>query len=488
MNGTERRKSRVFELMEQYYESPSKMEVIAGSGTAADKIGRKNLRELKNEQKIVGKEIASLRKTKNQCLFDTFSVLTHKYTAGPLLEDALLKSVAGLENHWTEGLKAKWEFLPESALSKRHELIVVAHLESLIGIPDLVERRLLEEDVRKALSLLECVLGQLPDSLMKFRLIANVVSKLHEFCHQIVHKTVCEIEAGFHITVLREKMGILQQAINLCPNPEEVSKSAICRILEARESAIVAQLDQVSPEIIKGDMASSFEEIIWMFPASLNSVLASDNRIFSACLSHIQNMTDVSRFKTLFSESSSPTYSEAIRMGFIRSVGPRINELISQEDLREFGSKCAEYLTTDPRDEVVIIFESIVIDELNRLANDLKDWESILRLFSLQEWFHTNVVIKLRRMVSNEMIGESVSDRQPDVRLFCLGLNLWTQTVMEMLDNDMQDEAHAVVEKLEPWRSTLFSLPSEATTTLRIIGKRLPSTVIDAFLANVHSN
>jgi len=506
MTEHERRKSRVLELVEQYYDTPQRAADKQGRNpgpTPPDSWTRKNLDELKILKKQLGKEISKLEVAKSECLFEKFDLLVHRWNPEAFVDGRLEKEVSQLEQSWIKGLESKARMIPVEAQSKRHELAALAHLESLTELPSRVNQLVRLGQLEIAIQLIRGTLLHFPSELLKYNLVFGVVEDLHAICHCIVELCIEAITETFSVPLLRTQIQLIKEVVECCEGDSELARKTVKRILDIREGKIRSTLQAcniadlwTALDVQRLMVKETSEELSWVFPEYHRLVKQSDyeitTRVFpTQCICYVIGIEDfgnnLPRFQSVFSDTSEPKLSDAIGLAFRASVRPLIQRLIQdfpnhRDDLfRDMGTICAEYLTIDPRECVVTIFQSSVIKAVIESTERVDDWYLLLSLHSRLQWFEKEVCVKLLRMVASEMIDDSVSLEMSDSRLFLSGITIWVSRVESLIAKGKIDQSEQLIEGIDPWRSELYALlhtdtvPTELRSKIKLIDERLPA-------------
>ena len=187
---------------------------------------------------------------------------------------------------------------------------------------------------------------------------------------------------------------------------------------------------------IKEQLSQSSQIISWTFPHLEPFVTTNEEYILRQVIPRelidlVGTSIDISNFSEeigqVFSENTCPSYSQMVKVAFTNSLLPiiRFSNTPAGGQEGDLAKVCAEYLVTDPREIIVEIFESTVLDLFFEIGSELQDWTEILAVRERQLSFQSTVMPKLFRMGSSEMIADI--QRVQDDRLFSLACNRWTQ-------------------------------------------------------------
>ena len=438
------RRVRLNAIMDQYYASPSprsKELVTLTPRSVCQDWTQKKACELRQLSKSLYKELEELEGKQSECLYGQYVLVSSMTDRQALIDWSENDDLDDFCDHLTKGVTLKSQMLgklvPRNVSAA--ELSALTQLERLVALPKRVDELLATKHVKEAIGIMRFVLLGWPDSLHRYHLIDNVRTTLNATVGSLIEKQTIHLEKEFSLSVLQEQIGVMEELLHLLASSERelVGEQILVRLLIGRLNHVRRTLSEpnccnvYSAICLIDEVRESSEILLWTFPLADSLIKANEEMILAevipeAVVGFVGNSSQLvslyQEFSRIFSETTTPSFTQVLRLCFARSLIPMIRDRLDTSKLAEV---CLELLSKDPRDAIVNIFASAVADSFYTVCCDIDDWRSILYYHWTQQSFQSSVVPKLVRMVSTEMVAELPSPRDP--RLWTLAANRWIQ-------------------------------------------------------------
>jgi hypothetical protein len=442
-----RRRSPALALLEKYYEPHERKHITSPPiETKTPEWTRSTLSDLRAFKASLKREIECLEQEEADCIYQKYTLLNEGKPFGAFSELQIGNKIDSLEEHVLRGLSSKSVIVSgmkeyQSKVSSV-ELRVYSQLETLVKVTDEIRDLISKEELKLASERIRCLLLVWPTTLDRFPFVLQIKERIVTLGDGIIEIVLLKISADVSASTLSNTLPIVEDILQVHPSHEEKASNAIQRIYEIIKRWVntlceASYRDVYSVSTIKENVLEASKIVHWSFPTFQKMIRRAEKDIFDRYIPSIlaKEFFSISsiverfeEFKEGFSNESDPSYNTVLSSAFRRTVSPILTEALGSEVFEietNLGMICADLLRCDPREEIVYVFESSIIDELVLLATTTDDLRTVSRLSALHSRIRTNVIMKLLRMVSAEMVGDATEIRKPvDDRLEQIALSL----------------------------------------------------------------
>ena len=440
-------RERVSDLMGSYYDSPSRNAASPRSQAVTPDICSQDIMrmtgmELKIMRDKLRRQIESTKEKRNDIYYREFLLLSsctnHKQISAFLdqfyskdlsliLEGAISDEseiVNRIGNHFTTARTA-------SEMSAAHELFKLVDFCENMKFPECGTHSEVLESVKAIKSiLLDC-----PSSLRSYPLIERSLKKLEDQIETLFKSTVERIAVNFE-AFSKHRSELLRELMSIGSCDSSLISNNVNRILISHEEFVNSKLNAVavdkaaSLQLALEMRDDSLEELHWTFPNNGKLIDELQYRlrhriipswIFHNCVVDIAEFTHLHQsYSRLFPSDTQPSFLDVVAASMRLSIWPVVEKYkgdSQHETLILLGSTCADLLSVQPREKLVLLFESVTIELLVEVAKQPGTTrEAIYSLIELQSQFQLRTIPNLLRMVSVEMIAD-IDERELDTRL-----------------------------------------------------------------------